>query len=167
MPTRHSGKSINGISEDFAPEPSLGFFMGLWGSALSGSIQEMLDTAMQQLDPILYNTISKLLLNIGLSEFRIASIKIKNPLYGLETHSYRDRNLTDLIFMDAGYAYNLPLPPEVKKERAVDLIIMLLASEVFIKEQVNLKKRCRSYRTRRGNAPYRFFHNIRPSGNRV
>ncbi len=141
MPTWAFGrKFINGISVDFAPEPSLGFFMGLWGSALSGSIQEMLDTAMQQLDPILYNTISKLLLNIGLSEFRIASIKIKNPLYGLETHSYRDRNLTDLIFMDAGYVYNLPLPPVLKKERAVDIIIMLDASEDVHKGAGELKK---------------------------
>jgi len=141
MPTWAFGrKFVNGTSADFAPEPSLGFFMGLWGSALSGSIQEMLDTTTQQLDPILYNTISKLLLNIGLSEFRMASIKIKNPLYGLETHSYRDRNLTDLIFMDAGYAYNLPLPPVLKKERAADIIIVLDASEDVHKGAGELKK---------------------------
>lgn len=141
MPTWAFGrKFINGNSADFAPEPSLGFFMGLWGSALSGSIQEMIDTTIHQLNPILYNTISKILLNIGLSEFRMASIKIKNPLYGLETHSYRDRNLTDLIFMDAGYAYNLPLPPVLKKERAADIIIILDVSEDVHEGAGELKK---------------------------
>jgi phospholipase A2 len=141
MPTWAFGrKFVNGASVDFAPEPSLGFLMGLWGSALSGSVQEMLDTTVHQLNPVLYNTVSKLLLNTGLSELRIASIKIKSPLYGLETHSYRDRNLTDLIFMDAGYAYNLPLPPLFKKERGVNVVIILDVSEGVYNGAGELKK---------------------------
>lgn len=130
LPTWAFGrKFVSGTSIDYAPEQSLGFFMGLWGSALSGTIQEMLDTEAQELEPLLYHTLSNVMKETGIGDIRFAGIKIHNPLYGLESSSYRARNMRQLVFMDAGYIYNLPLPPLFKKERAIDIIIIMDASQ--------------------------------------
>lgn len=130
IPTWAFGRKFaGGVSIDSAPEQSLGYLMGLWGSALSGSLQDYLEKLSQDLEPLLYHTLKDVLITTGASDFRWASIKVHNPLYGSKDSSYRTRNITDLVFMDAGYAYNIPLPPLVKKERAVDIIIIIDASE--------------------------------------
>ena len=130
MPTWAFGRKFaGGKSLDYAPEQSLGFFMGLWGSSLSGSLQNMLDVESQELNPLLFHKLSNILIDVGAADFRWAAIKMHNPLYGVADSPYRVRNITDLIFIDGAYNYNLPLPPLVKKERAVDIIIFMDASE--------------------------------------
>ena len=130
IPTWSFGRRFSaGLSTDYAPEQSLGFFMGLWGSALSGSIQEMLEVSAGSLNPLLYNTLNKFIIEIGISDLRWAAIKIHNPLYGSVDSPYKMRNMPELIFTDAGYAYNIPITPIVKKERAVDIMIIMDASQ--------------------------------------
>lgn len=133
-------KFIGGISTDYAPEQSLGFFMGLWGSALSGSLQDFLDTQVEQLNPLLFHALNTTFIKTGISDIHLAAIKINNPLYGLEESSYRVRNMHDLFFMDSAYAYNIPLPPLFKKERAIDIIIIMDASQDVHKETSDFKK---------------------------
>jgi Lysophospholipase catalytic domain. len=129
IPTWAFGRKFSGgISTDYAPEQSLGYFMGIWGSALSGSIEDILGT-LSGLNPLLMHTIKDALVTIGASDIRWAAIKIHNPLYGSPDSPHRKRNISELILMDGGYAYNIPITPLVKKERAVDIIIIMDASQ--------------------------------------
>lgn len=141
IPTWAFGRKFaGGVSVDYAPEQSIGFFMGLWGSSLSGSIQDMLDAESQSLNPLLFHTLSDALIDIGAADLRLAAVKMHNPLYGVSGSSYRARNIIDLVFMDGGYIYNLPLPPLVKKERVVDIIIFMDSSEDVHKGTPEFKK---------------------------
>jgi phospholipase A2 len=140
IPTWSFGRKFsNGMSVDYAPEQSLGYFMGLWGSALSGSLEDMLNS-VEGLNPLLTNALTNVLIDSGLADCRWAEINIHNPLHGYPLSSYRTRNIKDLIFMDAGYIYNIPLPPLLKEERAIDIIIVLDVSQDVHKGNTEFKK---------------------------
>jgi phospholipase A2 len=120
----------NGESVDFAPELSLGFLMGVWGSALSGSVRNLLETQKSALPQTLFNALNDVFVELGVSDLRMAAIKVFNPLYGVEGASVR--NIKKFNLMDAGYSINLPFPPLLKKERKIDVIIVMDASaDVF------------------------------------
>lgn len=140
VPTWSFGRKFSGgISIDYAPELSLGYFMGLWGSALSGSLEDML-SSVEGLNSLLMNALTNVLVDSGTADFRWAEINIHNPLHGYPHSSHRTRNITDLVLMDAGYIYNLPLPPLLKKERAIDIIIILDVSQDVHKGNTEFKK---------------------------
>lgn len=113
----------NGKSSDIVPEQHLGFFMGIWGSAFSANIQEVYNEYRQKIDtPVLKDA-----LDLGASyEYfggtRILPAKIANPYFGLLSSSRSQQQILTLI--DAGLAINIPIPPLLRKERAVDIIIV-------------------------------------------
>lgn len=117
---------VDGKSIDYAPEAALGFLMGIWGSAGSGSIQNMLHAMGDKDNKKLFNIIDTMLLETGVGQVHVAGVSIFNPLFGVDDSELR--NLKRVTLMDAGYDYNLPVPPLLKKERAVDIIIVMDAS---------------------------------------
>lgn len=131
---------VSGVSTNFAPEQSLGFLMGLWGSAASGSIEDMLKASINQLNPLLFNKIHSSLDQIGIADIRPAGVYIDNPLYGCRESSYRLRSVSRMIFMDAGYISNLPIRPLLHDQRAVDIIIILDVSQDVHNGAAELKK---------------------------
>jgi phospholipase A2 len=116
-------KFVNGISTDRAPEYPLGYFMGMWGSALSGSISDMYEAITSHEDSAIKKIILSILLNINLADYRPAGMYLHNPLYGLQDSSHR--NIKNFTVMDAGYACNLPTLPVLHPQRNADIIIIL------------------------------------------
>lgn len=110
----------NGVSIDYAPEPSLGFCMGIWGSAYAGTFRAFLKRLNK------FDSILRLLTDIGLDEGQLVSVTILNPLRGIINSRFR--NFEHLTLMDQGYDVNLPLEPLLNKDRKIDLIIVLDAS---------------------------------------
>lgn len=120
------------------PELRLGFFMGLWGSALSSTFKHMYDLKLKK---IIDNPIVRFAVEGTLKEtigpLQFAPINIMNPFYGMNQTAYND--LEQLTFVDAGVAYNLPLVPLLNK-RSVDIIIVLDASESVHEGASQLRK---------------------------
>jgi phospholipase A2 len=114
----------NGKSTDMVPEQHLGFLMGIWGSAFSANIKETYDTYREKIDsPILRDA-----LDLGASyEYfggvRILPARIANPYFSMISSSRSQQKILTLI--DAGLAFNIPIPPLLRKERNIDIIIVL------------------------------------------
>lgn len=119
-------KFKEGVSTNFAPEQTLGFLMGIWGSAGSGSITNLLGTQKDSLSKTLFKALNDIFIETHVGVVRIAAVRVFNPLYGITGSSVR--NLERLTLMDSGYDFNLPFPPLLKKERNVDIIIVMDAS---------------------------------------
>jgi len=122
---RHFDK---GRSTDFAPEHGIDYLMGIWGSAFTASLGEIIDCFSEK----------KLLAEV-------AGIKEKNPECGLDCISAKLRSEflklrlspakiksmelgnenSFLTLVDAGVDFNLPVPPLLKKERNLNLIIVV------------------------------------------
>lgn len=125
-PTWSFGRRFkNGKSIDFAPEQTLGFLMGLWGSALSGTAYHMLKAVELESHPTLMKALDNIMMETGVGGLQFAAIKMLNPWFGVEGPY---KNLTHLTLFDSGYAFNVPLPPLFNKERNLDIIICLDAS---------------------------------------
>jgi len=121
---RHFAK---GRSTDYPPEHGIDYLMGIWGSAFTASLGEILDNCFDK--KFLDEVNSKEENDFGLgadvisaqfrSEFlklRLSPAKIKN-IAG-------ENSMTFLTLVDAGIDFNLPVPPLLKKERKLDLIII-------------------------------------------
>lgn len=137
-PTWSFGRRFKkGKSIDFAPEQPLGFYMGLWGSALSGTAYHMFKHVESESHPTLMKALDNILMETGIGGLQFAAIKMLNPWYGVEGPY---KNLTYLTLFDAGYAFNIPLPPLFNKKRNLDIVIALDASGNVHQETSALKK---------------------------
>jgi len=116
-----------GRSVDVAPEFSLGFLMGIWGSALSGSLHELLELESQSLDGLLYEALQTIIADTGLGDLRLAAIKINNPLYHIQYAPFEKNK--QLIFIDGWYGCNLPLVTLMHAQRNAQIIFVLDVSE--------------------------------------
>ncbi|MFA6991090.1 MAG: hypothetical protein WC192_03485 [Candidatus Babeliales bacterium] len=119
-------KFKEGTSTNFAPEQSLGFLMGIWGSAGSGSATNLLGTQKTSISKTLFKALNDIFIETHVGVVRVAAVRVFNPLYGVTGAS--TRNLEKLTLMDSGYEFNLPFPPLLKKERKIDIIIVMDAS---------------------------------------
>ncbi len=120
-------KFDNGKSIDFAPEPSLGYLMGIWGSALSGSGGDMLQRlGFASLMPgAIGKIIRELIFSTKLQKASFSAATIFNIAKGMQCVY---KNKEKMIFVDAGYDSYLPIPPALNKDRAIDIIIILDAT---------------------------------------
>ncbi|MBU4269670.1 hypothetical protein KJ644_04485 [Candidatus Dependentiae bacterium] len=122
VPTWAAGrKFLGGKSKDFGPEQSLGFFMGIWGSAFTFSLQQGLDHAQNKIPKSVNNFIQKTLDITGAHEERMSMGKLNNFAYGLNLELGK---LDVLKLLDGGLDFNLPFPPLLRKERQTDIIII-------------------------------------------
>ena len=127
IPTWALGRKFDsGISLDFPPEQTLGFLLGTCGSAFTISEGEFLDLYAQQLPYLLVHTLSFLNSYTSFEYARISPAKIHNPLYGMTSMPYHDKE--EICLVDAGLDCNLPFAPLLRPERGVDIIIVADAS---------------------------------------
>lgn len=121
-------KFKGGISIDYPPECGLDYYMGIWGSAFTASASEILEIYSSSLPSVLYQTLDCIVgtLEYGLGEFRLSPALIRNFAYMLDGHPFKYEKFLTLV--DAGLDFNLPIPPLLRKERKVDIIIICDAS---------------------------------------
>lgn len=120
-------KFVAGKSSNRTLAEKLSLLLGIWGSAFSANIREIYTHAypsepnskMQNM----FNTITSI---DTIGKARLCSAKVRNFTYQIPNSPLRDKRYVTLL--DAGLNYNLPLPPLLRPERTVDIIIILDAS---------------------------------------
>ncbi len=137
---RH-GRSINK-----APEQTLGYFLGIFGSAFELCLRDALTfTAFHlsrytaHLPSFLATPLQRLILGIirsPLSTIRPLPSRLANFLYRFPASTLK--NNRGLVLIDAGIDFNLPFPPLLRHDRAVDIIIVF-DSSASIQEAPELK----------------------------
>lgn len=130
IPTWGFGRKFaQGTSLTYDPEQSLGFLMGIWGSAFTLNAREMYEQAKDSIgDPLIraaLNNSTRNNENIG--GLRFSPAVVWNFSSGVATS--QRRNAKDITLIDAGLDYNLPVPPLMRPSRDIDIIIMLDASK--------------------------------------
>jgi len=141
-------KFENGISIDRAPEQTLGYFLGVCGSAFEVNLEDIIRltafnaTHLQNILPaFLDKPIQKLLglvLNSPLGEARLFPSLLRNYTYQMENSPLKDQK--NICLVDAGIDFNLPIPPLLRKDRNIDIIIIYDASASFAKKASIYKK---------------------------
>lgn len=139
-------KFSNGVSTIHAPPSNLGFLMGIWGSALSANVNEIVQSSLpSQYTP--HYVMAKILVekaiqsatndqvNVGATRFKPA--KINNFAQGFA--SSPRANDAEITLIDGGVAFNLPTPPLLKPTRGIDIIIIVDAS-ASVTDASELKK---------------------------
>ncbi|MFH1461998.1 MAG: hypothetical protein ABIF12_03570 [bacterium] len=119
-------KFLSGKSKDNSFEQSLGFFMGIWGSAYTANLKIILDEMQDSLPKEIYNWLDSSLEIIGGTEKRVSPAILNNFNYGLKGVGFKNMQSSTLI--DAGLHFNLPFPPLLRPERNIDIIIVCDAS---------------------------------------
>lgn len=117
----------NGSSINNAPPLSLGFLMGLWGSACSISFKEAYNMMLDSLEPkALFAPLKYIADETVIGNTRIFPAHIANYTYGKKDLPLVSEKET--VSIDAGIACNIPLLPLLNADRAVDIIIVVDAS---------------------------------------
>lgn len=130
----------NGVSTNFAPEQSLGFHLGTFGSAFAapytkifGSLERKISAsnALQQAasESILHHIAREPLESFGKKRVKWSWAEVTNIAAGIQTSPLKD--VAYLRLVDAGLDFNLPYPPVSgqRPERKADIIIFLDASK--------------------------------------
>lgn len=130
-------KFSQGKSTTFSPPQPLGFYMGIWGSAFSANFKEIYQNTIDQISPkqlrdaLQYGTEE---LKVG--NTRLLPAKVFNYTRGIPGLPRNQEETLTLI--DAGLSCNLPGVPLLKKERSVDVLVFLDASQ-FVDGATELK----------------------------
>jgi len=116
-------KFSKGVSEGPSPFFPLGFFMGVWGSAISASFKEAYNTALDGLQPqALFAPLKDLAEETPVGDIRLFPACINNPAYHME--GMPDADMRSFKFVDAGVDHNIPIAPLLQPARGIDLIII-------------------------------------------
>lgn len=137
VPTWAFGRKFKeGVSVNNAPEQTLGFYMGVFGSAFELNLKDVIrmtaDNIAQvksDLPSYLYLPLKKitmLVLNSILGDIRLFPAILENFTYQHTKSPIRDEH--EMVLVDAGIDFNLPLPPLLRASRKVDMIIIYDAS---------------------------------------
>lgn len=149
----------NGISTNTAPEQPLSFLLGVWGSAMCMTAQEFVELIKPHVQQEIINlehdeqtfvhglesTITSLVhtpastyphtKNIftaqRLSPARVYNWTFAHPNLPLHTHE-------TITLVDAGIDFRIPTPPLLRKERHVDIIIIMDASDRPLSTELHL-----------------------------
>lgn len=128
IPTWGYGRQCdNGTTQDFAPEQSLGFQMGTFGSAFGVHFGRAWDEIVDKIPgTTIKAAIEKRLLD-PLTGKRITNTwaEVFNFMYGIEGQELKARET--IKFVDAGIDFNLPYPPVSgeRPERKADIMVFL------------------------------------------
>jgi hypothetical protein len=132
VPTWAYGRLFdNGQSIDFAPEQSLGYFMGTWGSAFGVHLGRVWEEIVEKVPGTLIKAAIEKKLIDPLTGKRVDAswAEIYNFMYGMPGKELASRET--IKFVDAGVDFNLPYPPVSgeRPERKADIMIFLDFSE--------------------------------------
>jgi phospholipase A2 len=137
VPTWAYGRKFkHGRSVNYAAEQSLGYLMGIFGSAFALDIEDVIRHTSEdiasftnQMPKLLQSAVNHLindLIESPLDNVRLAPSSLPNFTYKTTTRPLnKDKTLT---LIDAGIHFNLPLPPLLRDERQVDIILVCDAS---------------------------------------
>jgi len=155
-------KFVDGKSVDFAPEQSLGYNFGTFGSAFAvtfGQMYEELLAGVSDFEKIvlkfIFDTIVKQiagetrLAEIGQKRVKLSWAEVFNFTRDMSISPIKDKKIIKLV--DAGIEFNLPYPPisgERSEERKADVIIFLDYSGDITSSQA--LKKCEDYARRKG-----------------
>ncbi|MBD3273156.1 hypothetical protein GF385_02280, partial [Candidatus Dependentiae bacterium] len=110
---------LNGISINNAPELSYAFYMGLFCSAYTLGIKDLFRFIP---NCNICKRAKKIAQNTFLDEVRFCPAYIPNFTYGMNNSPMQ--NIKNFKIIDAGFEFIIPMPPLLKKERKVDLVII-------------------------------------------
>jgi phospholipase A2 len=136
IPTWSFGREFkNGKSIDNAPEQTLGYHLGIYGSAFTVSINEIKKELPSILGTKFFDVAKKLIpkhvtdwmsKHKKIDDARFSPAEINNFCANLKGIPQQSDAL--LTLGDAGFAFNLPFPPLMRKERNINIIIACDAS---------------------------------------
>lgn len=138
IPTWAYGRKFkNGESTNFVEEQTLGYYMGIFGSAYAINLKEAIRMTignLANLTPILpeiikpaFDSIVSLVMNSPLAEERLFPAVAPNFCYQFENSPRKEHRSIEAA--DAGIDFNVPLPPLLRKHRGLDMIVIYDASE--------------------------------------
>ncbi len=126
-----------GVSREAAPLATLGYLMGIWGSAYTVNIKDINNAIKSVLKDIKAGswfarlktqTLVYLLGLLGqtsyLNTVRVSPAQVYNPFKNMPNVSGWLSQKPYLVFVDAGVAYNLAIRPLLRKERALKVIFI-------------------------------------------
>ncbi len=137
IPTWAYGRKFqHGASLNYAPEQSLGYFMGIFGSAFEVDFKDIIAHSQSQLHeikmelPAILQTPATDLINFiansPLNDLRLFPSMLRNFTHNIQWSPVcNDKNI---CLVDAGIDFNIPFPPLLRPERKVDVIIVYDAS---------------------------------------
>lgn len=111
-----------GVSKDFCPEIGLDYLMGIWGSAFTASIREILELYEQYIPSFLSQAFD----TIAIDDTRISPANLPNFAYLMKGHPVRDYK--EMTLVDGGLNCNLAVTPILKKSRETDILIIIDSS---------------------------------------
>jgi phospholipase A2 len=135
------GKSLgvqSGGQTEYAPEQVFGFYLGIFGSAYTVNFTEMLnmmrqagesdsDVASQKLKMNMLSGFARAAWGVDdMHNQRLSPASVYNLTYQMAGRKLSDQEKITLI--DAGLDFNLPLPPLLRPERALDVIFVFDSS---------------------------------------
>ncbi len=127
-PTFGFGRKFKcGKSTTKHPSLSLGYLMGIWGSAFTLALKQIFPLIAQELRPsFLFKPLQTAIMQTPLGEFQLFPAFIRNPVRNLQAGG--DPHSQFHIHIDAGAAQNIPIEPVLRDERTIDIIIIVEAS---------------------------------------
>lgn len=114
-------KFKNGLSTNLNAPQNLGYIMGICGSAFTASLRDALEHTLDEIDPRIAQVIRQEDVTIPFGAQRISPGRDYNFNYDMENMPANDQLFLTLV--DAGLDFNIPFPPALRKERAIDIII--------------------------------------------
>ncbi len=128
VPTWAFGRKFsNGISKDYAPEQSLGYLMGIWGSAFEIAMKDLIQSESEKINQsqsFPYSIFDHIVENTPVGNLRLSPAAVFNISKHIPASPLKDEKYISMV--DAGLYFNLPLPPLL--ERKSDIIIIFDAS---------------------------------------
>jgi phospholipase A2 len=129
IPTWAFGRRFDkGMSQDFMPPQTLGYCMGIWGSAFSATLREFFDVIIKpKVGNILTAYFMPRIQVHSLLDYRLSPAQVYNWMRNTGTDAINKQTMLTLI--DTGMACNIPVAPLINRERNVDIIIIFDATD--------------------------------------
>jgi len=123
VPTWAFGRRfMNGKSLNYAPEQSLGYLMGIWGSAFTADFHRIVDEIKTRLlKRDIFDLLHFTMDELQIGDNRISPAQALNFAYKIPNNI--TNNMEELTLVDGGMDFNLPFPPLLRQNRKVDVII--------------------------------------------
>lgn len=120
---------VEGYSVDFAPEQSLGFLMGIWGSAFGANVAQIYEAIYAKINFSLTHEIIEKVLLSAVGDDRITYGEVYNFVAGMRK-PITQQEILEMVDAGAAPGFNLPYPPisGERPERKADIIIFLDSS---------------------------------------
>ncbi len=127
-PTFGFGRKFKcGKSTTNHPALTLGYLMGIWGSAFTLALKQIFPMIAHELKPsFLFKPLTMAITETPLGDFQLFPSYIRNPVRHFQNGG--DANSKFHIHIDAGAQYNIPIQPILRKERNLEMIIIVEAS---------------------------------------